>query len=496
MSKRRNDTMIDRTEAPKKAWKGYSSSYDLEFAIRAVAQDLDVSVTFENLHTAIEEMAQRNYQEAEHFLRVVVPKLEELAKEVDFPDQPYLFAGTESTVELTKEQIARILASAFFCTFPPNYDFEEFSFKRLYTLCNNSDSKVSKLQCIFQYFKAVTSDDFQAKKYEKVTFHRICETSAIGWKNSNKYLTKFEKNDASSMFDCPSDEAQVDFANKHIGGGILGRGCVQEEIKFALCPELIVSRLFCQPLKNNEALIMTGATPYSKGVGYGRQFKYAGPADTYYNSSKTVIAIDALNFSGRNSPDNQYKKDSIDRELLKAYAGFSRCPLQKIATGNWGGGAFKGDAELKMIIQWLAASMAAKELVYYCYNDRSLKELFDKTVHTYRGKTIGEAYKLMMTKHCTNYKNKIPSILSFCFAVFPFLATIFLAFQNYISLGGETVQKFFRGTWLGGTVSFLCKCFWVLIRLFASPVRRVIRYFGDTRTLLSAYEFVDNIDMS
>lgn len=43
-----------------------------------------------------------------------------------------------------------------------------------------------------------------------------------------------------------------------MGGGVLGQGCVQEEIRFVCCPELIVSRLFVESLENNEALIITG----------------------------------------------------------------------------------------------------------------------------------------------------------------------------------------------------------------------------------------------
>ena len=38
---------------------------------------------------------------------------------------------------------------------------------------------------------------------------------------------------------------QLDFANKYVGGGVLGNGCVQEEIRFLICPELIVSCLLC-----------------------------------------------------------------------------------------------------------------------------------------------------------------------------------------------------------------------------------------------------------
>lgn len=51
---------------------------------------------------------------------------------------------------------------------------------------------------------------------------------------------------------------QVDFANKLIGGGVLTHGCVQEEIRFLICPEMIISRLFTEILEKNECLLMKG----------------------------------------------------------------------------------------------------------------------------------------------------------------------------------------------------------------------------------------------
>ena len=51
---------------------------------------------------------------------------------------------------------------------------------------------------------------------------------------------------------------QADFANKFIGGGVLGAGCVQEEIRFMINPEMILSRLFTEMLERNECLVMTG----------------------------------------------------------------------------------------------------------------------------------------------------------------------------------------------------------------------------------------------
>jgi len=118
---------------------------------------------------------------------------------------------------------------------------------------------------------------------------------------------------------------------------------VQEEIKFATCPELIAALFFTETLEDNEALIITGAKPYSAYKGYGRDFEFVGEADFNKPCSQVVIAIDAIDFSKLMQVDQrvQYTQHYINREILKAYAGFKNCPTKKIATGNWGGGAFQ-----------------------------------------------------------------------------------------------------------------------------------------------------------
>ena len=40
------------------------------------------------------------------------------------------------------------------------------------------------------------------------------------------------------------------------------QGCVQEEIRFLICPELILSRLFIERLDANECIIITGNFMY------------------------------------------------------------------------------------------------------------------------------------------------------------------------------------------------------------------------------------------
>jgi len=48
------------------------------------------------------------------------------------------------------------------------------------------------------------------------------------------------------------------FFFRFIGGGVLSHGCVQEEIRFLICPELLVSQLFSQQMLSTEAIVITG----------------------------------------------------------------------------------------------------------------------------------------------------------------------------------------------------------------------------------------------
>ena len=61
----------------------------------------------------------------------------------------------------------------------------------------------------------------------------------------------------ASAHDCTLLSLQVDFANRRVSGGALEGGCVQEEIRFSVCPELLVARLILEPLQDNEAVVIT-----------------------------------------------------------------------------------------------------------------------------------------------------------------------------------------------------------------------------------------------
>lgn len=84
------------------------------------------------------------------------------------------------------------------------------------------------------------------------------------WDTSESHLgtMRIHINSSGTIEDDGLGFLQVDFANKNVGGGVLGYGCVQEEIRFVICPELLVSRLFIERLGDQEAVIVTGIILY------------------------------------------------------------------------------------------------------------------------------------------------------------------------------------------------------------------------------------------
>ncbi|ESN94950.1 hypothetical protein HELRODRAFT_184479, partial [Helobdella robusta] len=113
----------------------------------------------------------------------------------------------------------------------------------------------------------------------------------------------------------------VDFAIKLVGGGVLGRGCVQEEMRFLICPDLIVARLFTEELDDNECLLVTGAERFSSYECYSHTFKWSRPYhdaalfDKHGRRLTQVVAMDALHFTEENE---QLTEEKTARELNKA----------------------------------------------------------------------------------------------------------------------------------------------------------------------------------
>ena len=55
----------------------------------------------------------------------------------------------------------------------------------------------------------------------------------------------------------------------------MGNGCVQEEIRFSICPEMLVSLLVCEVMEPNECIFLIGCERFSNYDGYAGSFKFA-----------------------------------------------------------------------------------------------------------------------------------------------------------------------------------------------------------------------------
>lgn len=171
---------------------------------------------------------------------------------------------------------------------------------------------------------------------------------------------------------------------RFIGGGVLRNGSVQEEIRFIICPELLISLLFYESMLPTEAIIIIGCEQYNKYTGYASTFTFAGnfvdntPIDTSGRRMTCVSAIDAIKFS---QIHHQFRESLMLREIKKAYVGFHHSlltPAPPIASGNWGCGAFKGSPYLKCLLQLIACVTTGRPLVYFTFGDSDLRDnIFD-----------------------------------------------------------------------------------------------------------------------
>ncbi|XP_039990905.1 poly(ADP-ribose) glycohydrolase isoform X2 [Xiphias gladius] len=346
---------------------------------------------------------------AEHLFGSLLPDMVQLAlraSELCTKPIPLLKRGMNHSITMSQEQVACLLANAFFCTFPRRNsrrteycNYPDINFVRLFE--GFSSKKTEKLKTLMCYFKSV----IEQKPTGLVTFTRKSLDKPFNWKSSQTQLTKLHITCEGNVEDDGYGMLQVDFANQFVGGGVTSSGLVQEEIRFLINPELIVSRLFTEAFDHNECLIITGTQQYSKYTGYAHTYQWGGshqdttPRDGWQRRCTEIVAIDALPL--RNFLE-QFSLKKINRELNKAYCGFARPEEQSqnlaaVATGNWGCGVFGGDTRLKALLQMLAAAEAGRDVAYFTFGDSQLMT----DVHnmhsflTQRNISVGEVYDLL-----------------------------------------------------------------------------------------------------
>jgi len=185
---------------------------------------------------------------------------------------------------------------------------------------------------------------------------------------------------------------------------------LQEEIRFVINPECLVSILFCEEMEERESILIVGAEQFSSYSGYGGGFKCSGPhqdtnpVDDRGRRCVSIVAMDATYFM---SKPEQFQQRCILRELNKALCGFSHTvpgddsstsKFVPVATGNWGCGMFGGIKMLKTVIQWMAASRAGREIKYFTFDDDVLHEEQRSFIEALVQKqaTVGQLFRLTL----------------------------------------------------------------------------------------------------
>ncbi|XP_048361497.1 poly(ADP-ribose) glycohydrolase [Sphaerodactylus townsendi] len=389
--------------------KKFTNSRDLKEAILrynvAYAKKWDFTALTDFCDKVLEDA------EAQHLFQSILPDMVKLAlclPSICTQPIPLLKQKMNHSITMSQEQTASLLANAFFCTFPRRNakmkseysSYPDINFNRLFE--GRSPRKPEKLKTLFCYFRRVT----EKKPTGLVTFTRQCLQEFPDWERTQKKLSRLHVTYEGTIESNGRGMLQVDFANRFVGGGVTGAGLVQEEIRFLINPELIVSRLITEVLDHNECLIITGSEQYSEYTGYAETYRWARshedetPRDEWQRRCTEMVAIDAFHF--RRFLD-QFAPEKIRRELNKAYCGFSRpgvppSHLSAVATGNWGCGAFGGDSRLKALIQIMAAAEAGRDVAYFTFGDAELmRDIY--SMHTFlteKGQTVGDVYRLLL----------------------------------------------------------------------------------------------------
>lgn len=292
---------------------------------------MSIFTKMDSLYFAIAEMRKQILGFC--FFEDILPKLQKCCLEM-----PMLFKETQcklkilpqgrnSDLRLSGLQVRCLLSHAFFNTLntylvqtkETNHktSFGNISFYNLYV--NPLKESVERMKCLFFYFHEVFNED---PKEDILFLRRVLPQSASpDWKNSETpiahdvYISHIRKIEDSNAY------MHLDFANKNLMIHKIIPSLTQEEILFSLRPALFVSLLVSETIADNEAIFMLGCRRYCTYKGYLRNFEFTGGYEERKNNKfiSGIIAIDSvINFS-----DMQFDENFIERDLNKAYLGFT-----------------------------------------------------------------------------------------------------------------------------------------------------------------------------
>lgn len=181
-----------------------------------------------------------------------------------------------------------------------------------------------------------------------------------------------------------TSHALMDFANATLHVGALWPTATQEEILFSAYPECLVGVLFCETMADTDGIVISNVRHYIESYGYAERYRVRGLTSSAQesdsgNGTSCIVAADAA------IPETlreQLQPSLIQRDVGKATTAWAASGKSVIVTGNWGSGAFGGNAYAKFLHQYLAACRCSIQKegemlqLQYCLvgNDSSVRE--------------------------------------------------------------------------------------------------------------------------
>jgi poly(ADP-ribose) glycohydrolase len=316
----------------------------------------------------------------------------------DDPTLPIHRQGVTASTVIARATVSGWLSHLLLGTLSaPTRDHPDLDCSRL--LDGTEPWQLAKLRCMLGYFDRISTSELPGRIV--VARRALSPRAASEWRGDPRPLTALTVDERGAIEDT-EQHLQVDFANRHLGGGVLRRGSVQEEIRFSVAPECLVAMILSPRMRDDEAIAIRGTERFALTRGYGPSLEYGGsysdpaPRDRDGTPDVDLVAIDALDLQG--DRELQFTGTAMLRELNKARAGWLRDRRGlPVATGNWGCGAFGGDVPLKAVLQWMAASAEGRALRYHTFGDARVGGLasFARQA-TARIRTVGELWRRLV----------------------------------------------------------------------------------------------------
>lgn len=237
------------------------------------------------------------------------------------------------SISLKRHQILSIICYTFLLSFSsdpvdlPYFKVRATNLDFKFDWLGKGEAIHNKIDCIVNYFKIYNTLPPYLVDQTVEIFKRTISANSSLQNFSPTELIKpeftFKKIEQINI----SNVLQADFANKYIGGFVLTNGCVQEEIRFVISPECLVSLLFMTEMRDNEAIHILNTIQFSSYTGYGRDgdksFRFSNMPVTLTTSN--IVAIDAVNY-GKSDKSQQFSSKHISRDIIKCLAGIYTNP--------------------------------------------------------------------------------------------------------------------------------------------------------------------------